>query len=249
MASSKKPTVAISPLAKSREQKKPKSTCGAPLTMVVPASRKRTRLDREKDSENVKRPCQRNRTVSQREWPMFRFYPVDSEGQRELCSQLGLQYCLPNRFGRGGPNRVLTYPNIATVRSIVGDGNCLFRAFSLIITGSQEQHMEIRQIIITHMYTLAPFLLGLHITQHNSIQSYISQERMDEDYAWGSEVEILTLSHLLQTNIYSFDITSQRWFCYSPHYVDRSIPLDVSKKSLYLIHYPRHFAVVSSVEH
>ena len=145
-----------------------------------------------------KRPCQHDTKVSQHEWPMFRFYPVDSEGQREFCNQLGLQYCNPNRFGRGGPNRILTCPNIATIRSIEGDGNCLFRAFSLIITDSQDQHMEIRQIIITHMYTLAPYLLGLHITQYSSIQSYICQERMDEDRAWGSEVEILTFAHLLK---------------------------------------------------
>lgn len=248
--SSKMAVASISSVAKAHRSHKHNSNQS--LKIVAPGYRKRAMMNTDKDSHDVnschqKRPCRRDAEFRQHEWPMFRFYPLDSHAQREFCNQLGLEYCHPNRFGRGGPDYVLTYPNIATVRSIIGDGNCLFRAFSKILTGSQDPYRAIRERIVTHMHTIAPYLLGSHITEYNSIQSYIEQQ-MDQNRAWGSEVEMLTLAHLINTNIYSIDTTTQRWWCYSPHYVDRTIPLDVSKKSLYIIHYPWHFAVVSSVE-
>ena len=70
----------------------------------------------------------------------FRFHPVDCEWQMEACRKTGVQYRRPIRFGRGGPDCILTRPNFQTVRRTVPDGNCLFRSLSLIITGSQDTH-------------------------------------------------------------------------------------------------------------
>ena len=39
----------------------------------------------------------------------------------------------------------------------------------------------------------------------DSIAEYIQDTHMDMNGAWGIDVEILTLAHLLQTNIYVFD--------------------------------------------
>ena len=47
---------------------------------------------------------------------------------------------------------------------------------------------------------IAPLLLGAHVTQDN-IAEYIQDTHMDLNGAWGTDVEILTLAHLLQTNI------------------------------------------------
>ncbi len=52
----------------------------------------------------------------------------------------------------GGSNVLLTRPT--NFKRIVGDGNCLFRSFSLILTGSEEQHLAIRGAIIQHMRTI-----------------------------------------------------------------------------------------------
>ena len=64
----------------------------------------------------------------------WRFHPVKSHLQRRLCEHLGLHYHRANRFGYGGPDCLLTLPNLKTVRQIVGDGNCLFRS-SLVLCG------------------------------------------------------------------------------------------------------------------
>jgi len=43
--------------------------------------------------------------------------------------------------------KVLTHP--CTIKKIIGDGNCLFRAFYYIVTGTEEQHLIIRENIAT----------------------------------------------------------------------------------------------------
>ena len=108
----------------------------------------------------------------------FRFYQVDSEWQQQTCHSLGLEYCRPNRFAAGSCTTALTRPNFQTVRCITGDWNCLFRSFSMIITGSQEHHLALCIAILQHMQSIAHLLLGAHVKQ-TSIDSYIHETSMD----------------------------------------------------------------------
>ena len=80
---------------------------------------------------------------------------------------MGLQFYARNRVREGGPNIPLTRPDMRSVKRIEGDGNCLFRAFSYIITGSESQHMAVRQAIIRHMISIAHFILDHHIVGYN----------------------------------------------------------------------------------
>ena len=98
-------------------------------------------------------------------WPSFRIYLVNSQWQRRLCQKLGMYYQRANRFGRGDPNCVLSLPNLKTVRCIVGDGNCLFRALFYVFTGSEEKHMAVRTAIVDHMVNIVHLLLGAHVQQ------------------------------------------------------------------------------------
>ena len=60
-----------------------------------------------------------------------------------------MKFIGPNRVISGGPNVALTAPE--DIIRIMPDGNCLFRAFSHIITGSEDQHMRVRQLVVRHM--------------------------------------------------------------------------------------------------
>ena len=103
----------------------------------------------------------------------------------------------------GGSNVLLTRPNNRKVKHIEGDGNCLFRSFSYIITGSEEHHMDIRCAIVNHMVDIAHLLCGAHVpSQHMSIQQYIAATRMNHSASWETDVEIYTLSHLLHTSVF-----------------------------------------------
>ena len=59
----------------------------------------------------------RNRT-----WP-FMFNCVDEEWQHNACAIMGLEFVAGNGLNHGGPHVVLKQPR--TVKSILGDGNCL----------------------------------------------------------------------------------------------------------------------------
>ena len=119
----------------------------------------------------AEKPCMEinsnNRGWSQLERSWFKFHPVDSEWQNKVCSRVGVQYQRPCRFGCGGPGCPLTRPNFQTVRLMLPDGNCLFRSFSMIVTGSQEGHLAVRNAIINHMQMIAILLLGAHVTQNS----------------------------------------------------------------------------------
>ena len=74
-------------------------------------------------------------------------------------------------------------------------GNCLFRRFSYIITGSEDQHLAIHLIIVNHIASIAPLLLNVHIpNEYDTVEG----TKMDQDSTWGTEVEMFMLAHLLQ---------------------------------------------------
>ena len=177
----------------------------------------------------------------------LKFYPVTIDWQQRACQQLGLQYHAPTRVRPGGPNVPLTRPDMRSLKRIQGDGNCLFRALSYIITGSEEQHMAVRNAILDHMVTIAHFLLGHHLLNYDSIQTYIVASGMDEEYTWGTDIEMLTLSHLLNTPIVSYSEQFGNWQRYSPHNVDRTLRDEINQMSMYLLHSHDHFTVVCSV--
>jgi hypothetical protein len=82
-----------------------------------------------------------NSSSSRRRLNNWIWYPVDERWQKHTCQRLNLTFERVNKMDSlGGPNVPLGR-NCVTKR-IVGDGNCLFRAFSQIITGSQRQHFN-----------------------------------------------------------------------------------------------------------
>ena len=102
----------------------------------------------EKDCEvvHVHRP-----TVSLTEWPVYRYYPIDKEWQRQTWLTLGLQFVLQFLQQNGGPDVILTKPDLRSTRKIGKDGNCLFWALCYIITGSEEEYLLLRSAIVADM--------------------------------------------------------------------------------------------------
>ena len=119
---------------------------------------------------------------------------------------------------------------------IGGDGNCMFRSVSYVMTGSQEHHLEVCAKTLEHMETIAPLVLG-HIRGRSSAMSkfssdkeYVQYTKMDKQGTWGTEIELLVLSHLLKTSIYTYLTTNKKWFVFSPCKLDKKLAFDSTSK-------------------
>ena len=180
-------------------------------------------------------------------WPYY-YYPVDLEWQKTACATLGLEHHHPpSRHRGGGANVPLTPPDHNHTKDIDGDGNCMFRSFSYVITGSQAQHMAVRQAILDHMVAISHLLYAHQydlFAGYSSVQEYIEHTKMNQNETWGSDIEIITLSHLINTCIFTYSTQDQNWYRFSPHSVDRTLPDDITQRAMYLRYLPGHYDVV-----
>ena len=200
-------------------------------------------------TENVRRP---NRI----EWPEYRYYQVDENWQRNACNRMGLHFVQTFQCQSGGADVILTRPDLRTLRNVRGDGNCLFRAMSYVITGCESQHMEIRNSILTYMLSIENMLVGydshgncnyLQPFGHTTVQNYIDSRDLSRSGTWGSELEMICLSHMLHCVIYSYEAHSNTWQVFTYHFVDRDVVCDYTRKSIYFWFKDSHFKVVTSV--
>ena len=120
------------------------------------------------------------RPVLRTEWRNYRYFPVDEEWQRQACRLLNLRFVQPFERESGGQDVIPTLPDTCHLRCIGGDGNCLFRALSFIITGSESQHFEIRSSIVAHMFNVPELADGHHnyLTYYHhgyhSVENYLA---------------------------------------------------------------------------
>ena len=174
--------------------------------------------------------------------PDYRYFPVDEEWQRQTCRLLNLRFIQPFERESGGPDVILTLPDTCCLRHIRGNGNCLFCAMSFIITGSESQHFEIHTLIIAHMLSIPELLTGRGVDGHNlsyyhdgycSVENYLAQTNMANEGAWGTDLEMSLLAHMLDIAVYSYKAGQFRIACF-PKGIDHSLREDVNKKSIYI---------------
>ena len=117
----------------------------------------------------------------------------------------------------GGSDMILTRADMRSLRSIGGDGNCLFRALCYIISGSEAQHGELRRAIVAHniMRTITFLVSGTepdgnrnylmtYDGGYHSVDDYLARSDMAENGVWGGDFEMCILAHMLDTPIYSY---------------------------------------------
>ena len=173
----------------------------------------------------------------------FIYYPANAATQRYWCSLLQLRYVRAVRPLPGSPTTLLTHPKSNRIVNVQGDGNCLFRAFSYIITGSEDQHSDVRAAIIAHMYNIEERIRrGLFGSCRNA-RAYIETSGIANAGKWGGDNEIITLSDLLNTTIYSYNVSFKSWAPYSP---EGGIDFNVPALYLQFIN-GNHFQVVAAV--
>ena len=164
-----------------------------------------------------------------------------------MCLELGLRFVCANKSVAGGPDVTLKPPTL--VKTIPGDGNCLFRALSYVITGSQRQHFQIRRLIVEHLRTEENciHLIPNYITD-DTIEEYIQRTLMDRAGRWGSTAKMLVLAHMVGANVASFNTHDEHYHVLSPGVIDcEEYPQDDSRPTIYVAYtHGNHFNVVLS---
>ena len=196
-------------------------------------------------------------------WPDLRFYPIDVTWQHQACDLLGVQFRAIFDHQPGGPDTILTRPDHHSLYNVKGDGNCLFRTFSYMITGTEDQHLAIRSAVVQHMLCIPHLLIGngtdgepnainllCHPRIYESVEQYISSTRMDHSGTWGTNVEMLVLAHKLNTPVYCYDTSAPHhiWAAYFSNGVNRRIYRDIRKKSLYIYFSHDHFLAATAIQ-
>ena len=118
-------------------------------------------------------------------------------------SQLELTFCKPIEQPTSNSGLHLKDYLPCQFEEIIKDGNCLFRCLAKVITGSQEAYPKVRGEICRYIATTAKEKLGWcsHTTNETPLK-YLLRTQMDENNIWGTEMEILAASAILETDIY-----------------------------------------------
>lgn len=97
---------------------------------------------------------------------------------------------------------------------MASDGNCLFRALSVQLTGTEDSHVELRKIVVEFeaknqsIFGKKAQAAGRDFTEH--------LESMAKIFVWGTDIEIETVASLLQTEIYEATDSPVRWLKFTP---------------------------------
>ena len=69
---------------------------------------------------------------------------------------------------------------------------------------------------------------------------------MANEGAWGTDLEMSLLAHMLDIVVYSYK-AGQFWIACFPKGIDHLLPEDVNKKSIYIYYIGNHYDVVTKV--
>ena len=131
----------------------------------------------------------------------------------------------------------------AATNRIAADGNCFFRSISLVVTGSQDFHQELRLLITTHMIHTSKNSLE---SSDESMEQYMKRSRMQCLGVWATEVEIIAAASLLNAPIYVYALCgdSNKWLRYSADKANSGLHQD---ECIYITNLNQHFETVKQM--
>ncbi|XP_078336941.1 uncharacterized protein LOC144626544 [Crassostrea virginica] len=172
------------------------------------------------------------------------FLPLSAEEKEHICNILGISYA----FSEESENEDMAVQDLTeplTCVEIEPDGNCFFRAISMFLTKKQDFHQKIRSAVCSHLLENAMIFKSFLRLGECSVENHISLSGMSEVGNWATEVEILALSHLIKTDVYTY--TGGRWVTYSGQMVNPHLNRE-SSSGIYLYHRNQnHYDVVTRV--
>lgn len=125
-----------------------------------------------------------------------RFVPPPREWQIETAKRLGIRVQYYMRYGNPKTFNHLSAPKLTA--SIRADGNCFFRALSVLITGVEENHMTIREAITKHVSEHSD-IYRTFLQSRGGMANYVRSMRRPRE--WATDTEIFAAATFLKTII------------------------------------------------
>lgn len=213
-----------------------KTTKSAPLTPKQTRKQTKTTSQRQSQQHHV------NITKETPAKCIFKTLPASA--LPKLCNRMNIKFLKCPNYG----NDKESAGKPSEIHSIRGDGNCLFRAISFALSGTENGHKSCRDSIVAHMRN-SSVTTKLSKYLDTNVNEYLEESNMDCNSVWATDAEILGAASLLDTDICVFSkcgtdsrgVTKFNWLRYPA-----SLSLD--KKSKYAIYLNNltneHFNVV-----
>ena len=133
-----------------------------------------------------------------KEGKSFKFLPLQYNNRKAICDRIAL-IIRKTEMGHSqvGESLDTREPRVTCVK---GDGNCLFRALCVGVTGWETGHMKIRQLVCDHINDVGPY----NSKDASDGPRYLSDSHMRKDAVYGTDVEIFSAAQVLSTDIYVY---------------------------------------------
>ena len=174
----------------------------------------------------------------------IKYWPVCEDWQKSKCPHAWDEVCQRKHQSCTRICAFSTFHQPAVTGRILGDGNCFFRALAHVVTGSQEDHYELRVITTSYMQHNAEDLSCYH-EANDCMEDYLVRSDMQSPSVWATEQEIFAAAYMLATPIFVFSKCGHRykWLQFSPVSEDISAT-EHSKEAIFLINISNHYETV-----
>lgn len=145
------------------------------------------------------------------------FTPPSQQWQREKARQLNISVTEYMRYGQSkhynntsGPKHTFT---------VEADGNCFFRALSVVISGTEDNHLRVRQEITRHVEKHSE-IYRTFLQSRGGMDTYVRSMRRNRE--WATDTEIFAAATFLNTTIEVCSVlrtrngTEYQWQTFSP---------------------------------
>lgn len=124
------------------------------------------------------------------------FSPVDGVWQGRTAQHHNLNVVKYLKYGSESVFFQTSPPSLTV--SVAGDGNCFFRAMSVIVTGSETSHMALREAVLKHV-SKHPECYRSFLSSRGGMRSYLTDMRQSGE--WATDREILATATMLKVVI------------------------------------------------
>ncbi|XP_038050108.1 uncharacterized protein LOC119723495 [Patiria miniata] len=122
----------------------------------------------------------------------FKFVPLTYASKNGLCRKHGIGQISLDCNEVSDKCEEMGKPDL--VKKIKGDGNCFFRAISFAVSGTEENHVQLRMATVNHLLKNGDKFNGFLRQGFVNVEEYVIRQRMFDSGVWSTEVEIMAMA-------------------------------------------------------